>query len=81
MRFSLQWIHASVQASFMAIVIVALQEFAILNISNATEEVVDKQVTTGVTNSHKYWETQDFMVYEYKEKQPETRIEAYPCVR
>jgi len=54
MRFSLQWIHASVQASFMAIVIVALQEFAILNISNATEEVVDKQVTTGVTNSHKY---------------------------
>ena len=35
-------------------VIVALQEFAIINISNATEEVVGKQVTTGVTNNHRY---------------------------
>jgi hypothetical protein len=32
-----------VQASFMENVIVALQEFAILNISNAVEEVVGKQ--------------------------------------
>jgi hypothetical protein len=46
--------HASVQASFMDSVIVTLQEFAILNFSNTIEEVVGKQVTTGVTNNHKY---------------------------
>ena len=74
-------IHASMQASFMDNVIVALQVFAILNISNAMEEVLGKQVTTGITNNHRYWETQDFMVYECKEKQPETKTEAYPWVR
>ena len=42
-------IYVSVQASFLDIVIVALQEVAILNISNATEEVVGKQMTTVVT--------------------------------
>jgi hypothetical protein len=36
-------------ASFIDNVIVALQEFAIVNISNSMEEVVGKQVTTGVT--------------------------------
>jgi hypothetical protein len=65
----------------MDIVIVALQEFAILNISNATEELVGKQVTTGVTNNHKHLETRDFMVYECKEKHPEIGTEAYPWVR